>query len=123
MKNRMIQAKYKNASGCEFDNIDTYKLDADVTGFPLTEQDQIDYSIWLANEAHSLGLAVLQKNALDLVDTLEPYYDGLLTEQSEEYHESDRGGRYIVNNKAHFNAEYLKKYTDPKDLTVSYDIM
>jgi hypothetical protein len=57
------------------------------TGFPIAAQDQLTYNEWVANEAHSLGLAVLQKNDPEPASTPQPYFDGALDEQCRQYSE------------------------------------
>lgn len=45
------------------------------SGFTLTAADQAAYNTWLADTAHSLGLAVGLKNDLDQLATLQPKFD------------------------------------------------
>jgi len=52
MRARLDLCKQKGFDAVEPDNIDGY---TNATGFPLTAQDQLDYNIWLANEAHARG--------------------------------------------------------------------
>ena len=77
MRARFDQCKAKGFDGIEPDNIDGYTND---TGFPLTYQDQLNYNIWLANEAHARGLSIGLKNDGDQVGDLLSHFDWALTE-------------------------------------------
>jgi uncharacterized protein (TIGR01370 family) len=77
MRARLDECQAKGFDGVEPDNIDGYTND---TGFPLTYQDQLDFNIWLANEAHTRGLSIGLKNDPDQVPDLLPYFDWALTE-------------------------------------------
>jgi endo-alpha-1,4-polygalactosaminidase (GH114 family) len=77
MRARLDECQAKGFDGIEPDNIDGYTND---TGFSLTYQDQLDYNIWLANEAHARGLSIGLKNDPDQVADLLPYFDWALTE-------------------------------------------
>ena len=77
MGSRLDQCKAKGFDGIEPDNIDGYTND---TGFPLTYEDQLNYNIWLANEAHARGLSIGLKNDPDQVSDLLPHFDWALTE-------------------------------------------
>jgi hypothetical protein len=59
---RLDLAVAKGCDGVEPDNVDGY---ANNTNFPLTVQDQLQFNIWLANEAHARGLSIGLKNDLD----------------------------------------------------------
>ncbi len=77
MRARLDTCQAKGFDGLEPDNIDSYTND---TGFSLSYQDQLDYNIWLANEAHARGLSIGLKNDPDQVVDLLPYFDWALTE-------------------------------------------
>ena len=74
---RFDLCKAKGFDAIEPDNIDGY---TNTTGFPLTYQDQLNYNIWLANEAHARGLSIGLKNDPDQVPDLLPYFDWALAE-------------------------------------------
>jgi len=59
MRARLDACQSKGFDGIEPDNIDSYTNE---TGFPLTYQDQLNYNIWLAEEAHTRGLSIGLKN-------------------------------------------------------------
>ncbi len=65
------------------------------SGFPITAGDQLAYNEWVARQAHALGLAVLQKNDPDQAAQLQPYFDGVLAEQCNQYRECAAFGPYL----------------------------
>jgi len=109
MRARLDLAVQKGCDGVEPDNMDGY---INNTGFALSAQDQLDYNIFIANEANSRGLLVGLKNDLDQVAQLEPYFDFSVNEQCHEYNECDMLQPFIDASKAVFNAEYAQKYVD-----------
>lgn len=98
---RECQAKHFDA--IEPDNIDGYQ---NHTGFPLTANEQLRYDEWVANQAHALGLAVLQKNDPSQARQMESYFDGVLDEQCNQYHECSAFKPYLAAGKPVLNAEY-----------------
>jgi hypothetical protein len=97
------QCQRKAFDALEPDNIDGYQ---NGTGFPLTAHDQLSYDEWVAAQAHSLGLAVLQKNDVGQSRQLEPHFDGVLAEQCNQYHECKSYGPYLAAGKPVMDAEY-----------------
>ncbi|MBN1370903.1 MAG: endo alpha-1,4 polygalactosaminidase [Anaerolineaceae bacterium] len=77
MRARLDLCRAKGFDGVEPDNIEGYDND---TGFPLTDEDQLRYNQWLADEAHARGLSIGLKNDSDQAVDLLPYYDWALTE-------------------------------------------
>ncbi|HVU03283.1 MAG TPA: endo alpha-1,4 polygalactosaminidase [Polyangiaceae bacterium] len=77
MSARFDVCKQKGFDGLEPDNMDVFEADS---GFPLTKADGLDYANWLAEEAHSRGMAVFQKNTASLATSLFDLYDGAITE-------------------------------------------
>ena len=72
----------KGFDAVEPDNIEAFSNDS---GFSITAQKQITYNEWVAEQVHALGMAVLQKNDGEQTATLQPYFDGALTEQCNQY--------------------------------------
>lgn len=103
MRQRLDLAQQKGCDGVEPDNVDGYNND---TGFSLTANDQLNYNIWLANEAHARGLSVGLKNDLDQVNELLPYFDWALNEQCFQYEECELLLPFIEAGKAVFGVEY-----------------
>jgi hypothetical protein len=103
MTARLQMCAQKGFDAVEPDNIDGYQ---NSTGFPLTAQDQLNFNKWLAGEAHALGLAVFQKNDPDQAGALQPFFDGAVDEQCNEYSECAAFQPYLAANKPVLNAEY-----------------
>jgi hypothetical protein len=110
MDARLDMCVEKGFDALELDNVDGY---ANSSGFPLTAADQIYYNATLANDAHSRGLSVLQKNDLAQIPDLLPYFDGALNEQCNQYQEcttAQNGSygldQYVTAGKPVFQAEY-----------------
>ena len=105
MATRMDLAKSKGFDAIEPDNIDGY---SNSTGFPLTAQDQLNYNEWIATTAHAKGLSVGLKNDIEQIQTLQPFFDWCLNEQSYQYDEYTGLASFTNNNKAVFEVEYGK---------------
>ena len=69
MSARFQMCHKKGFDAVEPDNIEAY---ANRSGFPITAQQQLTYNQWVAEEVHSLGMAVLQKNDAQQSRELEP---------------------------------------------------
>jgi hypothetical protein len=100
---RFDACRAKGFDGIEPDNIDGYAND---TGFPLTFQDQLNYNLWLAKEAHGRGLSIGLKNDPDQVTDLLPYYDWALTESCFAEGWCNQVAPFVAAGKAVFAAEY-----------------
>ena len=109
MLHRLDLAKQKGCDGVEPDNVDGY---VNNSGFKLTYNDQINYNIFLAKEAHSRGLSIGLKNDLNQISILEPHFDFAVNEQCYEYDECALLNPFSKNNKAIFNAEYNSSYIE-----------
>ena len=103
MRERLGMCADKGFDGVELDLVDGYQ---NRTGFPLTGADQRRYNVFLANEAHGLGLSVALKNDLGQIGALLPYFDYALNEQCHRYHECDRLDAFVEAGKAVFGVEY-----------------
>jgi hypothetical protein len=103
MTARFAMCQRKGFDAVEPDNMDGYENN---TGFPLTAGEQLTYDEWVANEVHALGMAVLQKNDGEQVAQLQPYFDGALVEQCNQYHECASFDPYLRAGKPVLNAEY-----------------
>jgi len=81
IKQRMQEAVNKGCDGIDVDNVDGYQV-SDVKSWsdPLTKQDAINFTSWLGQTAHDMGLAIGLKNCLDIVDTVGKYYDFAVNE-------------------------------------------
>jgi hypothetical protein len=103
MTARLQMCQQKGFDAVEPDNMDGY---ANTTGFPLQASDQLAYNEWIAGEAHALGMAVLQKNDSDQAAALQPYFDGVLDEQCNQYSACSAYEPYLSAGKPVLNAEY-----------------
>ncbi len=103
MIKRFEMCKEKGFDAVEPDNMDGYE---NSTGFSITAAEQLTYDEWVATEVHSLGMAVLQKNDGEQTAQLEPYFDGALDEQCNQYSECSNFDAYLQAGKPVLNAEY-----------------
>jgi len=103
MMRRLRMCAGKGFDAVEADNIDGF---TNATGFALTAADQLRYDEWIARAAHGLGLAALQKNDPGQARTLEPYFDGVLDEQCNQYAECGAFTSYLAAGKPVLDAEY-----------------
>ena len=107
MRARLDLAKIKGCDGVDPDNMDGYANDS---GFNLSDDDQLAYNKFIANEDRKRGLSVGLKNDLDQITELESYYDFSVNEQCHEYNECDTLIPFIDANKPVLNVEYNQKY-------------
>ena len=110
MDARLTMCKQKGFDMVELDNVDGYN---NSSGFDLHYADQIYFNATLANDSHSRGLSVLQKNDNEQIPDLLRYFDGALNEQCNEYKEcttAQNGSygldQYVSAGKPVFQAEY-----------------
>jgi hypothetical protein len=100
---RLDLCKSKGFDAVEPDNMEVYTNE---TGFPLTYDDQLRYSRWLADEAHKRGLAIGMKNAADSVKDLLPYFEFAITEDCFVQGWAEQMKPFITAGKPVFAAEY-----------------
>ena len=100
---RFKVCQQKGFDAVEPDNLDSYQ---NKPGFTTTAADQLAYNKWIAATVHSLGMAVFQKNDLDQVEALEPFFDGILDEECNKYTECDTLAPYTAAGKPVWDAEY-----------------
>ena len=103
MRARMRRCRDKGFDGVDPDNVNGYAND---TGFPLTARDQLAYDAWVANAAHSLGLAVGLKNDLDQARRLEPYFDFAVLEECFQFRECAGAAPFLAADKPVTDIEY-----------------
>lgn len=103
LTDRIILAKNKKCDGVDPDNMDGYDNNS---GFPLTFDDQLDFSKFIANTAHNHGLSVSLKNNLDQIPQLVNYFDYAVNEQCLEYSECSKLKPFIDQGKTVFHIEY-----------------
>ena len=105
MAARFRMCREKGFDAVEPDNMNGYEKGHNA-GFPLTAVDQLTYDEWVAGAVHSLGMAVFQKNDGKQAYQLEPYFDGALDEQCNQYKECANFAPYLAAGKPVLNAEY-----------------
>jgi hypothetical protein len=106
MAARFRMCREKGFDAVEPDNIEAF---ANKSGFEITPAQQLSYNEWIASEVHALGMAVLQKNDGEQSAQLQPYFDGALSEQCNQYKECADFQPYLVAGKPVLNAEYRGK--------------
>jgi hypothetical protein len=111
LHSRFAMCRQKGFDAVEPDNMDGY---TNRTGFPLKASDQLAFNEWVASDVHSLDLAVFQKNDTDQASTLQPYFDGIIDEQCNQYSECNTLQPYLSAGKPALNAEY-KSFSCPAD--------
>lgn len=103
MRARLDLARQKGCDAVEPDNIDGYTHQ---TGFPLKARDALDYSKFLAREAHARGLSVALKNNLEQAEALEPFFDFAINEACHAWNECALLRPFVRAGKAVLGVEY-----------------
>lgn len=111
MTKRLQHCKKIGCHGVDPDNVNGHDQ---VTGFPLTAAHIIAYNRFLANTAHSLGLAIGLKNTVDLAPQLHTYFDWALSEECYTFGECG-GYKLFAASKPIFGVEYC-------DATAKFEI-
>jgi hypothetical protein len=101
---RLNLAVEKDCDGIEPDNVDGHTNE---TGFDLTYDHQLEYNIWLAEQAHARGLSVGLKNDLEQIDDLVAYFDWVLNEACFQFDECEDLLPFVEAGKAVFGVEYV----------------
>jgi len=107
----IMTARFQMCHEKGFDAVEPDNMEAafNDSGFPITPQEQLSYNEWVAETVHSLGMAVLQKNDAVQAGELEPFFDGVLSEQCNQYSECADFKPYLAAGKPVINAEYKLK--------------
>jgi len=103
MQQRLDLAVQKKCDGVEPDNMDGYATD---NGFDISYENQVTYSLWIAEQAHTRNLSVALKNGLDQIKDVLDYFDFAINEQCFQYHECDKLLPFITQGKAVLGVEY-----------------
>jgi hypothetical protein len=106
MAARFRMCREKGFDAVEPDNIEAF---SNKSGFEISAAQQLTYNEWIASDVHSLGMAVLQKNDGEQSAELQPYFDGALSEQCNQYHECGDFQTYLAAGEPVLNAEYHGK--------------
>jgi hypothetical protein len=104
----IMAARFRMCAEKGFDAIEPDNIEAfsNRSGFPITGARQLTFNEWVAQEAHALGMAVLQKNDPEQSAALAPWFDGALSEQCNQYRECASFAPYLAAAKPVLNAEY-----------------
>jgi hypothetical protein len=104
----IMTARFQMCREKGFDAVEPDEMEAfsNNSGFPISAAEQLTYNLWVAQEVHSLGMAVLQKNDGQQSVEQEPYFDGALSEQCNQYKECALFQPYLQAGKPVLNAEY-----------------
>ncbi len=103
MRARIDRAAMKGCDAVEADDVDSRSNDP---GFPITQNDQVDFIRALAEVAHQAGMAFGLKNALDDIEYVLDVADFAINEECFEYDECDALAPFIDAGKAVFHVEY-----------------
>lgn len=104
---RLDTAVARGCDGVEPDWLHNYQRG---TGFAITATDQRAYNRWLANAAHTRGLAIALKNDLDQIPELVDYFDFAVNEQCHQYDECGVYAPFVAAGKPVLNAEYKSRW-------------
>lgn len=105
MTTRIQSAASKGCVGVDPDNIDGYTNNP---GFPLTEDDTVDYVRFLADTAHAAGLAYGLKNSGAIVDRVIDVAEWAINEECAEYEECADWAPFVAAGKPVFHVEYTE---------------
>jgi endo-alpha-1,4-polygalactosaminidase (GH114 family) len=103
MRARLDICRAKGFDAVEPDNMEIH---SNGSGFPITYENQLQYALWLANEAHQRGLAIGIKNAADQVKDLIQHFDFAVIEDYFFYGWDEKMLPFIKAGKPVFAAEY-----------------
>jgi len=89
IEKRMKLAVDHKCDAIDIDNLDGHldKENKKTWDDPLTEEDALTFTKWLADLAHSYGLSVGLKNCLTIINAVEDYYDFAINESCIHYNE------------------------------------
>ena len=102
---RLDLAVQKGCSGVVPARVDGYQ---NLSGFPLTPQDQLTFNQWLAAQAHQRGLSVGLKNDVDQVPALASYFDFALSESCFYLNDCASWSPFVSVGKYVLDAEYVQ---------------
>jgi uncharacterized protein (TIGR01370 family) len=111
---QLLTARFQMCKDKGFDALepDNLQNDENTKGL-LTKQEQIDFNGWVADTAHSVGLAVFQKNGPDNIllkdrtgKMMVDKFDGILNEECQQYSECNPLAEYVKRGKLALNTEY-----------------
>ena len=113
---RFELAQSKGCDGVEPDNVDAF---INASGFELSAQEQLEFNIWLASQAHLRQLSVGLKNDVDQLEELVQHFDWALNEECFTYNECNKYSPFIQANKAVLHVEYAANVEEAEVLAAS----
>lgn len=121
LKSRMDKAKAMGFVGIDVDNTDGWD---NATGKSITYSDGLKFNKWLAEQAHSRGLAIFLKNNGKQASELEPYFDGAVIEHALRPGNGDPPPRsyqvFTRRGKAVFDIEYSEPGAQSRKIASQY---
>ncbi|MBX2802956.1 MAG: endo alpha-1,4 polygalactosaminidase [Myxococcales bacterium] len=109
MQDRLDLAVARGCDGVEPDNITAYNNNS---GFGLNATEQLQYSRFLADEAHVRGLSVAMKNDVDHVEELIDWFDFTVNEECADFDECETLAPFVQADKAVLHTEYVDDWAD-----------
>ena len=109
---RMDYAVERGCDAVDPDNVDGYQND---NGLGLTAEDQLDFNLWLSEEAKARDLAVGLKNDLGQLDDLAEHFDFTVNEECHDYDECGLLAAFTDQGKSVLNLEYVDDWADADD--------
>lgn len=109
IEKRLDMCQEKGFDAVEPDNTDLHLQD---TGFNITYNEQLEYNIWLAEEAHKRGLAIALKNTPEMANQLVEIFDFAILEDCHKDKFCDDFSIFSEYNKAILAAEYVDNYEE-----------
>lgn len=103
----------KGFDGVEPDNLDGF---LNKTGFTLTYDDQLAFNRWVADQAHTRGLAVGLKNDLDQAQDLVVWFDWAVLEECLVEGTCDLANPFPVDGKPVVMMEYTDQRVDREEM-------
>ena len=107
MQARLDLAVDKGCDGVDPDNVDGYRQP---TGFEISAQDQLNYNMWLSEQAHQRGLAIGLKNNGSQVGDLVDHFDFAVIEDCAYFGECDQYLPFSKQDKPVFQIEYTDRF-------------
>lgn len=111
MKVRLDEAAAKGCDAVDPDNVDAYQ---NKNGLGLTPDDQVDYLLFLAAEAHQRGMAIGLKNSVELIPRVLNEFDFTVNEECFDYKECGDLTPFIEADKPVLQIQYGDKAKDRK---------
>jgi hypothetical protein len=103
MIGRLDLAKRKHCDAVDPDNVDGFSNE---TGFDISGEQQLAFDRWLSTAAHTRGLAIGLKNAVELVGDLLPDFDFAVVESCAANQACDGFSGFPAQGKPVFQIEY-----------------